>query len=227
MVTSASATYSSFGRSVAADEFKVVVLGSAGVGKSAFTSQFMKQQFIEVYEPTIEDSFKKFCMMDGENCMLDVLDTAGKKEYVGLRDKHIANGEVFLIIYDTTNRTSFEEASALYGQINRIKQTRPSDGYLGSVPIVLIANKCDASDSAVTSDEGLGLAREFQCPFVEASARLDVNVQDAFTLLVREAKRYRKYVQERSARVAAEATKEKERRALHSRASNAGSCCVM
>ncbi|KAJ3231226.1 Ras GTPase [Chytriomyces hyalinus] len=227
MVSSTSGTYTSFGRSVAADEFKVVVLGSAGVGKSAFTSQFMKQQFIEVYEPTIEDSFKKFCIMDGENCMLDVLDTAGKKEYVGLRDKHIANGEVFLIIYSTTNRTSFEEASALYRQINRIKQTRQSDGYLGSIPIVLIANQCDAPDSVVTSDEGLELAREFQCPFVEASAKLDVNVQDAFTLLVREAKRYRKYVQERSLRLAAEATREKERRALHSRSSSSGSCCVM
>lgn len=40
-------------------EFKVVVLGSGGVGKSALTVQFVSGCFIEKYDPTIEDFYRK------------------------------------------------------------------------------------------------------------------------------------------------------------------------
>ena len=40
-------------------EFKVVVLGSGGVGKSALTVQFVSGHFMEKYDPTIEDFYRK------------------------------------------------------------------------------------------------------------------------------------------------------------------------
>lgn len=58
-------------------EYKIVVLGSGGVGKSALTVQFVQEIFVEKYDPTIEDSYRKQVEVDGQQCMLEILDTAG------------------------------------------------------------------------------------------------------------------------------------------------------
>jgi len=58
-------------------EYKIVVLGSGGVGKSALTVQFVQGIFVEKYDPTIEDSYRKQVEVDGHQCMLEILDTAG------------------------------------------------------------------------------------------------------------------------------------------------------
>lgn len=62
-------------------EFKVVVLGSGGVGKSALTVQFVSGCFMEKYDPTIEDFYRKEIEVDNSPCVLEILDTAGKSVF--------------------------------------------------------------------------------------------------------------------------------------------------
>ena len=57
-------------------EYRIVVVGGGGVGKSALTLQFIQGNFIEEYDPTIEDSYRKQVHVDGEVCLIDILDTA-------------------------------------------------------------------------------------------------------------------------------------------------------
>ena len=40
-------------------EYKLVIVGGGGVGKSALTIQFIQNHFIDEYDPTIEDSYSK------------------------------------------------------------------------------------------------------------------------------------------------------------------------
>lgn len=63
-------------------EHKVIVVGAGGAGKSALTQRFMYGNFVEEYEPTTADSYRKIIEVDGERCQLDILDTAGQEEYV-------------------------------------------------------------------------------------------------------------------------------------------------
>ena len=49
------------------------------MGKSALTIQLIQNHFVDEYDPTIEDSYRKQVVIDGETCLLDILDTAGQE----------------------------------------------------------------------------------------------------------------------------------------------------
>ena len=83
-------------------EYKIVVLGSGGVGKSALTVQFVQGIFVEKYDPTIEDSYRKQVEVDGQQCMLEILDTAGTVRFPLLRTEsctdQVVCAEVFFFV---------------------------------------------------------------------------------------------------------------------------------
>eukprot|EP01087_Luapelamoeba_hula_P006081 TRINITY_DN16223_c0_g1_i1.p2 TRINITY_DN16223_c0_g1~~TRINITY_DN16223_c0_g1_i1.p2 ORF type:complete len:199 (-),score=53.30 TRINITY_DN16223_c0_g1_i1:78-674(-) len=161
-------------------EYKLVVVGGGGVGKSALTIQLINHHFMDEYDPTIEDSYRKQVEIDAETCLLDILDTAGQEEFSAMRDQYMRTGQGFLMVYDITNRTSFDEISSFRSQILRVKED-------DAVPCVLVGNKSDlAPQRVVTTAEGQDLAKSFSCTFLEASAKARVNVEESFFALVRE-----------------------------------------
>ena len=88
-------------------EYKIVVLGSGGVGKSALTVQFVQGIFVEKYDPTIEDSYRKQVEVDGQQCMLEILDTAGT---VSLKTyNHLRKDNLIVDIKLRTYETSFDK----------------------------------------------------------------------------------------------------------------------
>ncbi|KAF7882713.1 uncharacterized protein EAF02_006076 [Botrytis sinoallii] len=183
--------------------YKLVVLGDGGVGKTALTIQLTLQHFVETYDPTIEDSYRKQVAIDGQSCMLEVLDTAGQEEYTALRDQWIRDGEGFVLVYSISSRSSFTRIQRFHNQIQRVKESSSSSPiYPGSpispispsepVPIMLVGNKCDrVTEREVSTQEGHALARELGCEFVEASAKNCVNVEKAFYDVVRQLRRQR------------------------------------
>merc|ERR1719355_454014 len=98
-------------------EYRIVVVGAGGVGKSALTVRFIQGNFVEKYDPTIEDSYRKLVEVDGTACMLDIMDTAGQEEYSALRDQYMKTGQGFVLGYSITTNTSFEAASKLRTKI--------------------------------------------------------------------------------------------------------------
>ncbi|KAF3921944.1 hypothetical protein ABW20_dc0102433 [Dactylellina cionopaga] len=188
--------------------YKLVVLGDGGVGKTALTiqppvlSQLCLNHFVETYDPTIEDSYRKQVVIDQQSCMLEVLDTAGQEEYTALRDQWIRDGEGFLLVYSISSRSSFNRIKKFHQQIQRVKDSIPNayggGSPLGSpvlsssretttpIPVMLVGNKSDrVTEREVSTQEGMDLARELKCDFVEASAKNCVNVEKAFYDVVR------------------------------------------
>eukprot|EP01113_Clastostelium_recurvatum_P010199 TRINITY_DN1501_c0_g1_i4.p1 TRINITY_DN1501_c0_g1~~TRINITY_DN1501_c0_g1_i4.p1 ORF type:complete len:140 (-),score=11.53 TRINITY_DN1501_c0_g1_i4:57-476(-) len=111
-------------------EYRIVVVGAGAVGKSALTIQFVQRVFIEVYNPTVEDSYRKQETIDGEECILDILDTAGQEEYSSVRDHYMNTGMGFLCVYSITSYASFAEVTKYRDLIVKVKDTE-------SVPIVI------------------------------------------------------------------------------------------
>lgn len=93
-------------------EYKVVVLGSGGVGKSALTVQFVTGTFIEKYDPTIEDFYRKEIEVDSSPSVLEILDTAGTEQFASMRDLYIKNGQGFILVYSLVNQQSFQVRAA-------------------------------------------------------------------------------------------------------------------
>jgi len=164
-------------------EYKLVVVGGGGVGKSALTIQFIQNHFVDEYDPTIEDSYRKQVVIETETCLLDILDTAGQEEYSAMRDQYMRTGEGFILVYSITSRNSFEEISSFREQINRAKDD-------STPPIVVVGNKKDLEQERVVNySEGVELAKSFRCPFLESSAKARINVDEAFTEVVKEIRR--------------------------------------
>ena len=74
-------------KAMSVNEQRVVILGSGGVGKSALTIRLITDNFLEEYDPTIEDTYQKSLVVDGESTVLNVLDTAGQEEYSTMQDQ--------------------------------------------------------------------------------------------------------------------------------------------
>eukprot|EP01111_Echinosteliopsis_oligospora_P018283 TRINITY_DN8282_c0_g3_i2.p1 TRINITY_DN8282_c0_g3~~TRINITY_DN8282_c0_g3_i2.p1 ORF type:complete len:191 (-),score=46.42 TRINITY_DN8282_c0_g3_i2:77-649(-) len=164
-------------------EHKIVIFGGGATGKSALTIQFVLNHFIIEYDPTIEDSYRKQCQVDGSTCLIDILDTAGQEEYSAMRDQYMRNGQGYAVVFDLTHRSSFEEVTLFRDQILRAKDTE-------KVPMVLIGNKCDLiNERQVSTLEATELAKSFKCQYIETSAKNNHNVQEAFFELVREIRR--------------------------------------
>ena len=68
-------------------------------------------QFVEDYEPTKADSYRKKVVLDGEEAQIDILDTAGQEEYAAIRYNYFRSGEGFLVIFSITDPESFQATS--------------------------------------------------------------------------------------------------------------------
>ncbi|XP_039647167.1 ras-related protein Rap-1b-like [Perca fluviatilis] len=165
-------------------EYKLVVLGSGGVGKSALTVQFVQGIFVEIVCNACEDSFRSQVEVDGQQCMLEILDTAGTEQFTAMRDLYMKNGQGFALVYSITAQSTFNDLQDLREQILRVKDTE-------EVPMILVGNKCDLEvERVVAKESGIGLARQWNsCAFLETSAKSKINVNEIFYDLVRQINR--------------------------------------
>eukprot|EP01111_Echinosteliopsis_oligospora_P011289 TRINITY_DN368_c0_g1_i7.p1 TRINITY_DN368_c0_g1~~TRINITY_DN368_c0_g1_i7.p1 ORF type:complete len:185 (+),score=27.90 TRINITY_DN368_c0_g1_i7:57-611(+) len=155
-------------------EVKLVVFGVGGVGKSALTIQFVQGIYVPDTDPSIEDSYRKRTETSSESIMLEIVDTASPDQFTAMRDLYMKNGNGFVLVYDVMNKASFDDIADIREQILRVKD-------VGSVPMVLVANKCDMEEKRVVSrEDGLDLARKFECTVYEASAKENINVDQIF-----------------------------------------------
>ncbi|KIP06952.1 hypothetical protein PHLGIDRAFT_106413 [Phlebiopsis gigantea 11061_1 CR5-6] len=160
------------------DSWRVAVLGDGGVGKTALAVQFTLNCFVETYDPTIEDAYRKQLVVDNRMCYVEVIDTAGQEEYATLRDQWVREGQGFILVYSIASRATFERLEVFRQAMLKVKRTKPV--------FMLVGNKCDKQyEREVSREEGVNMARNFGCTFLETSAKTAQNVEVLFTTLVR------------------------------------------
>ncbi|ORZ14013.1 small GTPase superfamily [Absidia repens] len=159
---------------------KIIMVGSGGVGKSALTLQYMYGDFVEEYDPTKADSYRKKVVLDGQECQIDILDTAGQEEYAAIRDNYYRSGEGFLCVFSVCEQESLEHTQEFRDQILRVLDDE-------TVPFILVGNKVDLAHlRKVSGSEAGALAQEWNCQYVETSAKTRQNVDQVYTMLMRQ-----------------------------------------
>ncbi|KAG7255002.1 hypothetical protein CRUP_007226, partial [Coryphaenoides rupestris] len=112
--------------------------------------------FVEDYEPTKADSYRKKVVLDGEEVQIDILDTAGQEDYAAIRDNYFRSGEGFLLVFSITEHESFTATVEFREQILRVKAEEDK------IPLLLVGNKSDLEERRqVPVEEARGKAEEW------------------------------------------------------------------
>ena len=165
------------------NDYRVVVFGAGGVGKSSLVLRFVRGTFRESYVPTIEDTYRQVISCNKQVCTLQITDTTGSHQFPAMQRLSISKGHAFILVYSISSRQSLEELRPIFTEICEIK------GDIESIPIMLVGNKCDETNREISTQLGSSLAKQWNCAFMETSAKTNVNVKELFQELLQLEKR--------------------------------------
>ena len=101
------------------NDYRVVVFGAGGVGKSSLVLRFVKGTFRDTYIPTVEDTYRQVISCDKSVCTLQITDTTGSHQFPAMQRLSISKGHAFILVYSITSKQSLEELKPIYQQVGR------------------------------------------------------------------------------------------------------------
>ncbi|MGH0173771.1 UNVERIFIED_CONTAM: hypothetical protein FKN15_066388, partial [Acipenser sinensis] len=139
--------------------------GSLVRGKSSLTIQFVEGQFVDSYDPTIENTFTKMITVNGQEYHLQLVDTAGQDEYSIFPQTYSIDINGYILVYSVTSNKSFEVVKVIHEKLlDMVGKVQ--------VPIMLVGNKKDLHmERVITCEEGKALAESWSAAFMESSAK--------------------------------------------------------
>ncbi|KAK2081881.1 GTP-binding protein Di-Ras3 [Saguinus oedipus] len=160
---------------------RVMVVGTAGVGKSTLLQKWATSNFRHEYLPTIENAYCQLLGCSHGVLSLHITDSkSGDDNHNRALQRHvIARGHAFVLVYSVTKKETLEERKSFYELICKIKGNN-----LHKFPIVLVGNKSDDTHWEVALSDGATCVLGWNCAFMEISAKADVNVQELFHMVV-------------------------------------------
>lgn len=159
--------------------FKLILGGDGAVGKTSMVHRYVENEFAKDYKSTIGTSImKKECSFKELNSTVRFIiwDLAGQAQFKRVRMSYLEKAEAGILVYDVTNRESFESIDKNWNQ--EIKKVCPS------IALILVGNKIDLKENRVVStEEGEALSQKLKLTYIETSAKTGENINDAFRML--------------------------------------------
>jgi small GTP-binding protein len=164
----------------------ITILGSVSVGKSCLVNRFVTDDFVTDYDPTIEDTWIKHVTCDGIVSKVEILDTAGQEIFKeSCFENWVSEADTFILVYDITRVDTFNELDNVYNNIQQHK-----DGDVSAYPMIVVGNKKDLeTQRLVKTEAGEAKAKEWNCKFLESSAKTKENVDEMVHTCIREVRR--------------------------------------
>ncbi|KAL5709766.1 Ras-related protein RABC2a [Ranunculus cassubicifolius] len=155
--------------------FKILLIGDSAVGKSSLLVSFISSS-VEDLPPTIGVDFKiKQLTVGGKKLKLTIWDTAGQERFRTVTSSYYRGAQGIILVYDVTRRESFTNLADVWSKEVELYSTNQD------CIKMLVGNKVDRDvEREVSREEGIALAQQHKCIFLECSAKTQVNVQQCF-----------------------------------------------
>ena len=154
--------------------YKILVLGGYGSGKTCFIIRYCDDYFQQstYSEAGMDYKFKKLKLEKDKEIKLQIWNTCSQDRFQSIQKKYYKGAHGFIIMYDITSRSSFEEVR---GFIIIIKNETSNEA-----PIIIVGGKLDLENQRqkVSKEDGIALAKEFNCSFFECSAKDNININE-------------------------------------------------
>jgi len=131
---------------------KLVIVGDGACGKTCLLIVFSKDQFPEVYVPTVFENYVADIEVDGKQIELALWDTAGQEDYDRLRPLSYPDTDVILMCFSIDSPDSLENIPEKWNP--EVKHFCPN------VPIILVGNKKDLRNDEATKKELMKMRQE-------------------------------------------------------------------
>ncbi len=153
--------------------FKIVVCGDPGVGKTSTVLRLTDNAFMRTYVPTLGVSISERLMKLGDKHVNLILwDIAGQSKFEVMRRHFYKGTDAVILIFDLTKRKSFESVPKWINDIRRYEQR---------ITGLILGNKEDLLDERkVSSEEALTIAEALNLEYIETSALTGKNVEQSF-----------------------------------------------
>ncbi|CAD8172553.1 unnamed protein product [Paramecium octaurelia] len=161
-------------------QYKIVIIGDSGVGKTNIMTQFTRGEFSEETKTTVGVEFaNKQLVIDDKIIKAQLWDTAGQERYRAIISSYYKGASGALIVFDITKQSTFDNVDRW---MKEVQESTSND-----ISIILVGNKSDLRHlRQISSDVSSAYASKHKIAFLETSAKDGANVNEAFNKLINE-----------------------------------------
>lgn len=157
-------------------EFKLVLVGDGGVGKTTFVKRHLTGEFEKKYIATLGVEVHPMAFFTNHGQIkFNVWDTAGQEKLGGLRDGYYIGGNCAIIMFDVCARITYSNVPKWYKDLTRVCE---------NIPIVLVGNKVDVKDRKVKAKQ-ITFHRKKNLQYYDISAKSNYQFEKPFVWLLR------------------------------------------
>ena len=168
--------------------FKILTIGESEVGKTSILRRFVQNKFVKNHLSTIGiDYLTKTVNIYGKEIKLKIWDTAGQERYHYITNQVFKGADGVILVYDVNEENSFSKITNWSEQIN----TNASEE---EITLILIGNKIDMSNRAVSKEKGQEKANSLNIGYYETSALNGIGINEAFEGLTKEIMKKKKMI---------------------------------
>jgi GTP-binding nuclear protein Ran len=159
-----------------AAEFKLVLIGDGGVGKTTFVKRHLTGEYEKRYIATVGVEVHPLSFTTSRGVVIfNVWDTAGQEKLSGLRDGYYIGGQCGIIMFDVTSRITYKNVPKWHRDLVRVCE---------NIPIVLVGNKVDVKDRKVKAKQ-ITYHRRHNLQYFDVSAKSNYQFEKPFLWLAR------------------------------------------
>mmetsp|Transcript_43391 Transcript_43391/g.69531 ORF Transcript_43391/g.69531 Transcript_43391/m.69531 type:complete len:237 (-) Transcript_43391:229-939(-) len=158
-------------------QFKLVLVGDGGVGKTTFVKRHKSGEFEKKYVATLGVEVHPLTFFTSLGPIIyNCWDTAGQEKFGGLRDGYYVGGKAAIIMFDVTSRITYKSVSVWHRDLTRVCE---------NIPIVLCGNKVDVKDRKVKPKHIVFHRKKPNIQYYDISAKSNYNFEKPFLWITR------------------------------------------